>query len=187
MDKKPIQFRASWRMAVSEVNLACKAADLLVKKGAEITLALLPNMLLRAPSAAERLQSMRVKMGTTFGKFFAGHFMSLVDDITKSSVRTLQEQGLRVPRSHVYSEEAREEKVIFKAEKLTKEGFISKAVRTLETLPPAPGTQETFEQLQAHHSIPTEPVISAIPSSTPRNTFILSDKARTPQRTSQLP
>jgi hypothetical protein len=75
MDKILIQLRASWRMAVSEVNLACKAADPLVKKGAEITLALLPNMLLRAPSAAERLQITRVKIGTRFGKKFVGHFM----------------------------------------------------------------------------------------------------------------
>ena len=44
--------------------------------------------------------------------------MLLVDELTQSSVRTLEEQGLRVPKSHVYSEEAHEEKVIFKAEKL---------------------------------------------------------------------
>ena len=36
--------------------------------------------------------------------------MLLVDDITQSSVRTLEDQGLRVPRLHVYSEEAHEEK-----------------------------------------------------------------------------
>ena len=68
MDKKPIQFRASWRMAVSEVNLACKGADLLVKKGTDITLVLPLNMLLRAPAATERLQSTRVKMETRFKK-----------------------------------------------------------------------------------------------------------------------
>ena len=56
--------------------------------------------------------------------------MLLVDDKTQSSVRVLEEQGLRVrvPRSHVCSEEVHKEKVIFKAEKLAKEGIISKAV-----------------------------------------------------------
>ena len=72
MDKIPFQFRDNWRMAVSEVNQACTSSDQLVKKGAEIVLALLPSMLLRAPSAAERLVSTRVKMGTRFVKFSQG-------------------------------------------------------------------------------------------------------------------
>ena len=64
MDKIPFQFRDNWRMAVSEVNQACTSSDQLVKKGAEIVLAFLPSMLLRAPSVAEWLVSTRVKMGT---------------------------------------------------------------------------------------------------------------------------
>ena len=73
-------------------------------------LALLPNMLLQAPSAAERLQSTREKMGTRFGRFFAGEFLSDVEVIWQSSVRVL-EQELWVPRSHVYSEKAHEENI----------------------------------------------------------------------------
>ena len=46
MEKIPYQFRASWRMAVAEVNQACMTADPQQKKGAEITLALLPSILL---------------------------------------------------------------------------------------------------------------------------------------------
>ena len=158
MDKIPFQFRDNWRMAVSEVNQACTSSDQLVKKGAEIVLALLPSMLLRAPSAAERLVSTRVKMGTRFGKFFAGDFLALIKDTTQSSVRSYKQQGICVPRSHVFSEETHEENVIHKAECFAKEGYISKSVRTLETRPPAPANRETFQQLQALHPQPSEPL-----------------------------
>jgi hypothetical protein len=103
MDKFSFQFRDNWRMAVSEVNQACTSSDQLVKKGAEIVLALLPSMLLRAPSAAERLVSTRVKMGARFGKFFAADFLALIEDTTESSVRSYEQQGIRLPRSHVFS------------------------------------------------------------------------------------
>ena len=99
-------------MAVSKVNQACTSSDQLVKKGAEIVLALLPSMLLRASSAAERLASTRVKMGTRFGKFFAGDFLALIEDTTQSSVRSYEQQGIRVPRSHVFSEETHEENML---------------------------------------------------------------------------
>ena len=177
MEKIPYQFRASWRMAVAEVNQACMTADPQQKKGAEITLALLPSMLLRAPSAAKRMISTRVKMGTRFGKFFAGDFHELVQGILDSSVRTYEELGFRIPRSHVYTEQTHEEKAIRKAEGLAAEGFILKAVRTLGTRPPAPATLETFNQLQALHPQPSELVRSAIPPGSPRNTFIPSNRA----------
>ena len=74
MDKIPVQFRACWRMAVSEVNIDCKSA--------------------------ERLQSTRVKMGIRFGKFFARDFILLVDFFTQSSVRLYEQLGIRIPRDH---------------------------------------------------------------------------------------
>ena len=74
MEKIPYQFRANWRMAVAEVNQACMLPHPQKKQGAEISIALLPSMLLWAPSAAERMLSTQVKMGTTFGKFFTGEF-----------------------------------------------------------------------------------------------------------------
>ena len=67
-------------------------------------LALLPNMLLRAPSAAEREIRTR-KMDMRFPKFFSGQFISLVDDIPLSSVRTYEKEGLRIPRSQTFSQE----------------------------------------------------------------------------------
>jgi hypothetical protein len=84
------------------------------KKGAEIILALLPSMLLRAPSAAEKLLSTRVKMLKRFGKFFAGEFQSLINDIALSSTRTYEELGFRIPRSHIYADQDHEKKSIKK-------------------------------------------------------------------------
>ena len=69
------------------------------------------------------------------------------------------------------------DKNIDRAGKLAKEGLISEAVRTLDTRPPAPATMETFTQLQELHPQPTEPVRSAIPHGSPRNTFVPSDRA----------
>ena len=72
LNKCPTHFRNLWRFAVAEVNQAGQSPDPLTRKGAEITLALLPNMLLRAPSPDERLMSTRQKMDARFAKFFAG-------------------------------------------------------------------------------------------------------------------
>ena len=101
-------------------------------------------------------------MSTRFGRFFAGDFQGLVDDIMDSNV---------------YTKQSHEDKSITKAEGIAKEGLISKAVRTLDTRPPAPATRETFDSLQALHPQPSEPLISAIPPGTPRNVFTPSDRA----------
>ena len=63
LDKCPTHFRNLWRFAVSEVNQAGQSHDPVIRRGAEFTLALLPNMLLRAPSAKERLMSTRQENG----------------------------------------------------------------------------------------------------------------------------
>ena len=177
LDKCPAHFRNLWRFAVSEVNQAGQSHDPLTRKGAEITLALLPNMLLRAPSAEERLMSTRQKMDSRFAKFFSGDFESLVNDITLSSVQSYETQGLRAPRTHCATAEVQEERAIKRAESLAKDGLISRAVSSLESSPPAPATQSTFAELQALQPNPTEPLRSAIPSHSPRNTYIPTDKA----------
>ena len=56
--------------------------------------------------------------------------MLLVENISKFSARILEEQGIRMSRVHVYPLETHKEKVVFKEERLAKEGFISKAART---------------------------------------------------------
>ena len=71
LNKCPAHYRNLWRFAVTEVNQAGQSSDPIIRKGAEITLALLPNMLLRAPSTEERLLSTRQKMDSRFAKFFA--------------------------------------------------------------------------------------------------------------------
>ena len=75
LNKCPSNYRNLWRQAVVEVNQAGQSSDPQVCKGAEITLALLPNMLLRAPSA-------RQKMNTRFALFFAGQWQPLVENIS---------------------------------------------------------------------------------------------------------
>jgi len=66
----------------------------MIRKGAEITLALLPNMLLRAPLALERNMSTRQKMDICFSKFFSAQLTELLLDITLSSVKTYEEEDL---------------------------------------------------------------------------------------------
>ena len=58
--------RNLWRFVVAEVNQAGQSPDSLVRKGAEIMLALLPNMLIRAPPSEERLMSTRQMMDARF-------------------------------------------------------------------------------------------------------------------------
>ena len=81
LEKCPANYRNLWRLALAEVNQAGQSNTDRIRKGAEVTLALLPNMLLRAPSAAERLIGTRQKMDTRFAKFFSGQFNLLVEDI----------------------------------------------------------------------------------------------------------
>ena len=69
--------------------------------------------------------------------FFAGDFQGLVTEIIESSVCSYEQQDIMIPRSHVYTEDSHEEKAI---RNLAKEGLNSKAVRTLDTNPPAPAT-----------------------------------------------
>ena len=177
LEKCPANYRNLWRTALAEVNQAGQSNDDRTRKGAEVTLALLPNMLLRAPSAAERLISTRQKMDTRFAKFFGGQFDLLVEDIHLSSTRTYEQEGLRIPRSHTLTPDLQEEKNITRASKLAREGHISRAVRSLDSAPPAQGTPETLRQLQDLHPMPSTPVQSAIPSSSPRNVYIPSDRA----------
>ena len=87
LDKPPAKYKTLWRQAVAEVNSAGNSLNEQIRKGAEITLALLPNMLLRAPSAQERLMSTRQKMDIRFAKFFSGQLSILVEDIQLSSTR----------------------------------------------------------------------------------------------------
>ena len=75
-----------------------------IRKGAEITLALLPNMLLRAPLAQEQLMSTRQKMDIRFAKFFSGQLSILVEDIQLSSTRRKEEDGKRIATSYIFSE-----------------------------------------------------------------------------------
>ena len=62
LEKCPTNYRNLWRQALLEVNIAGQSNDEVIRKGAEISLALLPNMLLRAPSALERNMSTRQKV-----------------------------------------------------------------------------------------------------------------------------
>ena len=133
-------------------------------------------MLLRAPCAAVRMLNTRVKMGTRFGKFFAGEFQTLIQDIPEFRVHTYEELGFRMPRSDVYTEQTHEKQAIREAEGLAQEGFISKAVHTLNTRPPASATMETFNRLMAIHLQPSEPVRTTIPTGTPTNTFVPANK-----------
>ena len=116
LDKPPAKYKTLWRQAVAEVNSAGNSPNEQTRKGAEITLALLPNMLLRAPSAQERLMSTRQKMDIRFAKFFSGQLSILVEDIQLSSTRRLEVDGIRIPRSHVSSESTYQEKAIIRAE-----------------------------------------------------------------------
>ena len=82
LDKYPYNYRK----AVAEVNQAGQSENHLICKGAEVTLALLPNMLLRALSAVERNMSTRQKMDSCFSKIFAGQWTELVHDMKKRAV-----------------------------------------------------------------------------------------------------
>ena len=177
LNKCPAHYRNLWRFAVTEVNQAGQSSDPIIRKGAEITLALLPNMLLRAPSTEERLLRTGQKMDSRFAKFFAGDFDGLISDIPQSSVRAYEQNGLRPPRTHIDQPEIQEERAIHRAESLAKEGLISRAVSSLESSPPAPATLQTFQELQDLHPNPTEPLRSAIPPNSPRNSHTPSDKA----------
>ena len=97
LNKCPTHYRNLWHFAVTEVNQAGQSSDPIILKGAEITLALLPNMLLRVPSTEERLMSTRQKMDSRFAKFFAGDFDGQIRDIPQSSVRAYELHGLRPP------------------------------------------------------------------------------------------
>ena len=101
LNKCPTHYGNLWRFAVAKVNQAGQSPDPLTRKGAEITLALLPNMLLRAPSPDERLMSTRQKMEAWFDKFFSGDFAALIQDIPDSSVRLYEQQGLCPPSTHI--------------------------------------------------------------------------------------
>ena len=61
-----------------------ESSDPNIQKGAETVIALLPNMLLRAPNAAERDMNTRQKYAARFKKFWEGRFQGLIDDIATS-------------------------------------------------------------------------------------------------------
>ena len=94
---------------MAEVNHAGQSSDPQTCKGAEVTLALLPNMLLRAPSALERCMSTRQKMDLPFAKFFSGNWDELLDAIPLSSVCTYEQEGLRIPRNQIRGQDFYEE------------------------------------------------------------------------------
>ena len=102
LNECPQNFKNLWRHALSEVNMGGQSDDPIIRKGAEITLALLPNMLLRAPSAAEHLMSTRQKMYVIFGRFFEGEFLALVDGIHlskgESKMKTIPEPFFTRPQ-----------------------------------------------------------------------------------------
>ena len=52
--KCPDHFKDQWRQVIQTINSAIKSRDILVKKGAEMVLALAPNILFRASNAEER-------------------------------------------------------------------------------------------------------------------------------------
>ena len=95
-------------------------------------------------------------------------FQSLVLDIPTSSLRALETAGIRITRDHLRTEEVQDEKMISIAQKLAKQGLLSKATRSLESQPPAPANQETLNILRTLHPEPDEPVRSAIPPNTPK-------------------
>ena len=134
-------------------------------------------MLLRAPSTDEQLMNTRQKMDSRFAKFFAGDFTGLIQDIPQSSIRLYEQQVLCPPRTHIDNTKIQEERAIRRAESLAKDGLISHAVSCLESSPPAPVTQQTFQELQDLHPSPSEPFISAIPPNIPSNTHTPLDKA----------
>ena len=68
-----------------------------------------------------------------------------------------------------YSEQTFNDKAVLQAERLAKEGQISKAVSALESTPPAPATEETYQQLLNLHPVPDQPERSAIPPGTPEH------------------
>ena len=109
--------------------------------------------------------------------FFSGQLTDLATDITQFSTQQQELDGIRIPRTHVFSEQGFTGKAVLRAERLAKEGQVSKAVAALESTPPAPATEETYQQLLALHPIPDTPVRSAIPPRTPSNTYIPADKA----------
>ena len=113
LDKCPTNYRNLWRLALTEGNQAGQSDDEMIRKGAEITLALLPNMLLRAPSALEQNMSTRQKMDFRFSKFFSGQWTELLKDITLSSVKTsLRRRRSSNSRSYVFSQEVFEERQV---------------------------------------------------------------------------
>ena len=177
LDKCPMHHHNLWRQAIAKVNHAGQSPDPQIGKGAETTLALLPNMLLRAPSALERWMTTRHKMDLHFARFFSGNWEDLIEAIPLSSISTYEQEGLRIPRTQVRGQNMLEESQIKRASNLAKEGLISKACRALKLSPPAPATQETLLKLQQLHPQPSVPVHSAIPRGAPRDTYIPTDKA----------
>ena len=93
----PTHFRNLWSFAVSEVNQAGQSPDPVTRNGAEIMLALLPNILPRAPSAEERLMSNRQKMDSRFAKFFSGDFTTLVNDIPSPASEHTKHKDFELP------------------------------------------------------------------------------------------
>ena len=85
-----------------------------------------------------------------------------MDDIQLSSVQVYEQEGLRIPRTYVFTTQQIADRNINRASKLAKEGLISKAVKALDSTPPAAGTQETLEQLQRLHPTPSEHIHSSI-------------------------
>ena len=75
------------------INEAMKSRDTEVKKGAEIMLAMAPNVLFRSPNVGRDL-STRAKWTIRFTTFWAGDFASLINDIPSSSYSTLQREGI---------------------------------------------------------------------------------------------
>ena len=72
-------------------------------------------------------------MDMRFGKFFADEFVPLIDGISSSSVRTHNEQGLRILRTRVCSQKNIVDRNIDRAAKLGNKGLIARAVRTLDS------------------------------------------------------
>ena len=64
--------------------------------------------------------------------FFSGQLLELTSGITDSSTRQQEWDGIRIPRSHVYSDEIVQEKAVTWAERLAEKGHVSKAVGILE-------------------------------------------------------
>ena len=98
--------------------------------------------------------SIRQKMDIRFSKFFSGQWTELLWDITLSSVKTYEEEGLQIPRSHIFSQKVFEERQVQRASTLAKKGIVSRAVRSLESTPPAQATSETLDKLRQLHPQP---------------------------------